>query len=46
MPKTMATDLSPTSGHETHADYVVIKWTITSYSKLQLMYTVTHPGDT
>lgn len=42
----VASNLSQTSGHQTHADFVDIKWTGTSYSKMQLMYTVIHPGDT
>lgn len=41
----MASNLSQTSGHQTHADFVDIKWTATSYSKMQLMYTVIYPGD-
>lgn len=39
-------NLSQTSGHQTHADFVDIKWTATSYSKMQLMCTVIHLGDT
>lgn len=42
----VASHLSQSSGHQTHADFVDIKWTATSYSKMQLMYTVIHPGDT
>lgn len=42
----VATDLSRSSGHQTHADYVDIKWTVTSYSKTLSTYTVIDPGDT
>lgn len=42
----VASNLRQTGGHQTHADFVDIKWTATSYSKMQLVFIVIHPEDT